>query len=108
MPDTGAAGLNTGGFPQFQALQKITNVQLDTSTASKKVRFGPGDLVSSHGTYTVLTPLSNIVFHVLPINTPFLLCLQEIDRLGYYLNNEIDGIVQGDRIVPIHRKYGHP
>lgn len=33
------------------------------------------------------TPIRLITFHIVPINTPFLLCLANMDKLGLYFNN---------------------
>jgi hypothetical protein len=33
----------------------------------------------------VPTPLGNITFYVVPADTLFLLCIQDIDKLGAYL-----------------------
>ena len=35
----------------------------------------------------VQTPLGYITFHIIPINTPFLFCIKDIDKLGIKLNN---------------------
>ncbi|OHW96520.1 hypothetical protein CSPAE12_04833 [Colletotrichum incanum] len=38
-------------------------------------------------TIIVLTPFRPINFYVVPINTLFLLCLTNIDRIGIFFNN---------------------
>ena len=35
----------------------------------------------------VQTPLGYITFHIIPTNTPFLLCIGDIDKLSVKLNN---------------------
>jgi hypothetical protein len=35
----------------------------------------------------VQTPLKYITFYIIPINTPFLLYIKDIDKLGIKLNN---------------------
>lgn len=109
MPDTGAAGISTAGRPQFVALQKLDrSIQLNTSTAgAHKVRFGIGSR-ESEGTVTVNTPIGTINFQVMPSSTPFLLCLRDMDELGVTIDNLRNVLVQGDKTVPIVRKYGHP
>ncbi len=89
MPDTGAAGVSTAGRSQFLALQKIdSSVQLDTTTAGEhKIRFGKGDPILSEGTIHVKTPVGVITFHVLATKTPFLFCVQDINRIGVKLDN---------------------
>ncbi|KAI0994965.1 hypothetical protein K3495_g13216, partial [Podosphaera aphanis] len=109
MPDTGAAGVSTAGNPQFIALQRLNpSIKLDTSTAgSHNIKFGKGT-AESMGTGLVDTPLGKILFHVVPTNTPFLWCVQDMDKMGVYLNNLQNVLVQGNRRVPIVRKWGHP
>jgi len=109
MPDTGAAGVSTAGEPQVQALQQLdSSVQIDQSTAGQhKIRFGKGTAISL-GTVQVQTPLGYITFHVVPVNTPFLFCISDMDKLGVKLDNLENMLVQGDNRVPVVRKWGHP
>ena len=109
MPDTGAAGVSTAGEPQVQALQQIDkSVQIDRSTAGQHIiRFGKGKATSC-GTIRVQTPVGHIVFQVVPTNTPFLFCLADMDRMGVRFDNLENVLVQGDKRIPIVRKWGHP
>lgn len=109
MPDSGAAGVSTCGKAQYLALRLIDkSIQLDSSTAgAQKVRFGKGD-TSSLGTIIVPTPIGTITFHVLPTNTPFLLCIKDMDDMHVKLDNLENLLVQGNNVVPIVRKWGHP
>ena len=70
------------------ALQKLDpRVQIDTTTAGQhKIRFRKGEALSQ-GTVNVPTPLGSITFHVVPADTPFLLYIQDIDRIGVKLDN---------------------
>jgi hypothetical protein len=110
MPDSGAAGVSTAGHPQFQALQqKLPSITLDRTTAGKAtIRFGSGNALESIGTTTVPTPLGPIDFHVIPADTPFLLCLQDMDRLGIKFDNLQNYLQQGDLAIPVIHKWGHP
>ena len=76
MPDSGAARISSAGKPQVLALQKRDpTIQLDTSMAgSNRIRFGKGT-ATVKGVVRVPTPLGTIIFYIIPINTPFLLCL---------------------------------
>jgi hypothetical protein len=76
MPDTGASGISTKGFLQFEALQQIDfTVQLDATTAGQhKIRFEKGDTVSKRVTQ-VNTLVSTIVFYIVFANTLFLYCI---------------------------------
>ena len=109
MPDTGAAGISTAGEPQLQALQRTNaSLRLDRTTAGDhRVRFGKGSTIAK-GTVTVDTALGPITFHVVPENTPFLYCIQDMDKMGVKLDNLQNVLVQGKKVVPIVRKWGHP
>jgi hypothetical protein len=76
MPDTGASSIFITRKPQMITLQKLDlSIKIDISIAGLyQIKFGAGEAVSI-GTIYITTPISNIPFYVLPINTPFLLCL---------------------------------
>ena len=105
MLDTGAAGISTAGEPQLQALQRTNaSLRLDrTVTRDHRIRFGKGSTIAK-GIVTVDTPLGPITFHIVPENTPFLYCIQDIDRIGVKLDNLQNVLVQGKKVVPIVRK----
>jgi hypothetical protein len=42
------------------------------------------------------------------ISTPFLLCLDDIDKLGVYLDNINNCMVKRNFRIPVFRKRGHP
>ena len=76
IPDTGAAEFSTVGQRQWEALKRVIDLTLDTAQAGKaRIRFGNGDFLTSLGATKVKTPLGEIIFHLLPTATPFLLCL---------------------------------
>ena len=110
MPDTGAARFSTAGKSQFMALQKeMPTIKLDTNRANEaKICFGNGTPVSSIGTVLVDTPIGAINFHVVEAPTPFLLCVNDMDRLQVYLNNVTNEIIGPTTSVPVIRKWGHP
>ena len=70
---------------------------------SNRIRFGKGTAIVK-GVVRVPTPLGTITFHIIPINTPFLLCLQDIDAIGVQFNNLKNILIQGNKIVPVIRK----
>ena len=109
MPDSGASGVSTAGEPQVEALMKLDpQVQIDrTKAGDHHIRFGKGSAVSK-GVVRVKTPVGDIPFHVVPANTPFLYCLQDMDRMGVKLDNLSNTLIQGTKIIPIVRKWGHP
>ncbi|XDG08264.1 hypothetical protein ABKA04_007879 [Annulohypoxylon sp. FPYF3050] len=109
MPDTGASGISTGGEPQMRALQRThPHITMDTTTAGRcTVRFGDNELVRSVGTTHIHTPFGTIAFQIMPTNTPFLLCLKDMDKLGVYLNNLRNVLTHGKKDYPVVRKFGH-
>lgn len=47
-------------------------------------------------------------FHVVSLNAPFLLCIQDMKRMGVILDNLRNFLIQGTKIIPIVMKFGHP
>ncbi|EED18953.1 conserved hypothetical protein [Talaromyces stipitatus ATCC 10500] len=97
IPDSGAASISSAGELQVLALQKTDpSIRIDTSAGRENhIKFGK-DIAIVKGIVRVPTPIGTITFHVVPTNTPFLLCLKDMNDLG------------GSNIVPIVRKWGHP
>ena len=56
----------------------------------------------------VPTPFGDIDFHIVPTNTPFLMCIQDMDRMKIKFDNLSNVLIQGEKRVPIVRKWGHP
>lgn len=109
IPDTGAATVSTAGKPQFLALQRRMPIFLQTAEAgTASIRFGRGDPVVSLGSTLVPTPFGDIAFHVVPADTPFLLCLADMDRLGIQFDNIRNVVARGKLAIPVVRKWGHP
>ncbi|KAI0998857.1 hypothetical protein K3495_g9339 [Podosphaera aphanis] len=96
MLESGAAGVSTAVYPQFQALQKLMpSLQLDRSTAGEhNIRFGKGNAISM-GTVLVPTISGKFLLHVAPVNIPFLLCIDDMDRLGIVFDNIKNFLKQG-------------
>jgi hypothetical protein len=86
--DSGAAGVSITRKPQVIAFQKLDLiVSINTSIAGNyKICFGKRKAVFI-SIIQVGIPLGNITFHVLPTNTPFLYCLQDINRMKVKLDN---------------------
>lgn len=110
MPDTGAAGISTAGETQVKALQRLMpSIYIDkTKAGSHRIRFGDSPECVSLGDVKVSTPVGEIDFAVMPTNTPFLLCLADMDRHRIYLNNVDNVLVHQGKEYPIVRKWGHP
>ena len=88
MPDSRATGISSASKLQVLVLQKRDpTIQLNTLTArSNRIRFSKGT-ATVKGVVQVLTPLGTITFYVVPTNTLFLMCLQDIDAIGVRFNN---------------------
>jgi hypothetical protein len=82
MIDTGVSKKSTAGYRQFQALQRIDQtIRLDTLTKGQvSVQFGIG-MASSIGTVEVDSLIGKVYFYVVHADTPFLLCLADMDSL---------------------------
>jgi hypothetical protein len=86
--NTGASRYSTAGSDQFQALQQTDNsIEFDETTKGQvNIQFGIGS-ISSIGSAIVSTPIGQVQFHIMPLKTPFLLSLADMDKLGVYFNN---------------------
>jgi len=109
MIDTSALKKSTAGYGQFQALQNADqSVRLDTLTKGQvNVQFGIG-IATSIGTADVVTPIGKIQFYIVYVDTPFLLCLADMDRLQIYYNNLRNVVITRTEKVPVVRRFGHP
>jgi hypothetical protein len=70
------------------------------------VQFGVG-YASSIGSAIVHTPIGDVQFHVVEPNTPFLLCLADMDSLQVYFDNVQDMLIRPTGKVPVVRRFGH-
>jgi len=61
-------------------------------TRAVNVQFGIS-LTASIKSVAVKTPIGLVNFHIVKADTPFLLCLTDIDRLQVYYNNIIDTLI---------------
>ena len=62
----------------------------------------------SISTINVESPIGIIIFHIVTVDTPFLLCLQNMDKLGIYFNDLSDTIVKGNINISVVRTVNHP
>ena len=106
--DSSAATRSISGIGQLTALQKIILLaKLDKTMArSANFIFGIGS-TSSIGTVNLDTFMGMIIFHIVQVNTPFLLCFADMDKLGAYFNNLTNEVVQSNRSHLVICKYGH-
>jgi hypothetical protein len=106
--DTGASQKSTAGYNQFLAYGKTYPTNIDTTRAGQvTVQFGIGG-TSSIGSVRIQTPIGNVEFHVVQTDTPFLLCLADMDALGVYYNNLSDRLVTPEKSIPVIRCFRHP
>jgi hypothetical protein len=100
--DTRASGISTARKPQVIALQKLNlSIKINISIAGfYQIKFGAGEIILISIIY-ITTPISNIPFHVLLTNISFLLCLQDINKLGIQFDNIRNLFVRGNKILPI-------
>jgi len=111
MIDTGASKKSTADYGQYLAYKSTTtnNTDIDTTqTRAINVQFGIGS-TASIWSVIVKTPIGPVDFHVIRADTPFLLCLADMDRLRVYYNNVTDTLIGPATItLPITRRFGHP
>jgi hypothetical protein len=108
MIDTGASRKSTAGYGQYLAYKKVHDTAINTMTAGAiNVQFGIGS-TPSIGSIIVNTPVGQAEFHIVKADTPFLLCLKDMDTLGVYYNNLKDLLVAPSRTIPVVRRFGHP
>ena len=102
--------MSTAGKGQYMALKTILpDLEIDLSAAKHSIKFGKGR-VDSEGTIVVSTPFGEVVFYVVPAHTPFLLCIDDMDSMGIFLNNLQNVLFQPrtGKEVAVVRKWGHP
>ena len=109
MIDTGASKRSTAGYGQYLAYKKhVTPIQVNkTKAGAINVQFGIGS-TSSIGSLLLDTPIGIIEFHVVEADTPFLLCLEDMDKLNVYFNNLENVVITSTKSVPMVRRFGHP
>jgi hypothetical protein len=93
--DCDAADRSIEEIEQFKALQRISNVAiaLNEKTIDSSIKFEIDNTLTLEFIDLNIS-LEMITFHIVKINTSFLLCLNDFDRLDIYFNNLINEIVQ--------------
>ena len=109
MIDTGAFKHSIAGYGQFMAFTRdIKDTTINISKAGTiHVQFRIG-LILSMGSVLIQTPIGHIEFHIVKADTPFLLCLADMDRLGVYFNNIDNSLVMKSTRIPVIRRFDHP
>jgi hypothetical protein len=94
-----AARRSTAEIEQFTALQRLNDsIQLDKSIVGSKIQFDI-DSISIMSTIELNISLRLMIFHIVEINTSFLFCLVDLNRLEVYFNNLINELMQKCPII---------
>ena len=105
--DTGAATISSVGLGQYEAYNTIQPSPIDTKNLVN-VKFGKGTTAASIGVVKINSPIGQVEFHVLRTDTPFLLCLGDMDKLKVHFNNLTNILHAPDGELRIIRRFGHP
>ena len=101
MINTRASKRLTTGYKQYLIYKKTYNTVINTSKAGTiNVQFGISS-TPSIGSIIVNILVSNIKFHIVKADTPFLLCFADIDILKVYYNNFKNVLVTLTKSVPV-------
>jgi hypothetical protein len=96
-----AAKRLTAEIEQFTALQRLNDsIQLNKSIVESKIQFDI-DSISIMSTIELNISLEQLIFHIVEINTSFLLCLVDLNRLEMYFNNLTNELMQKRLIIII-------
>jgi hypothetical protein len=94
-----AARRSTTEIEQFTTLQRLNDsIELDNSIVESKIQFDI-DSISIMNTIKLNISLEQLIFHIVEINTSFLLCLVDLDRLDVYFNNLTNELMQKRIII---------
>jgi hypothetical protein len=92
---------STAEIEQFTALQRLNDsVQLNKSIVESKIQFDI-DSILIMSTIELNISLRLMIFHIVEINTSFLLCLVDLNRFEIYFNNLINELMQKCSIIII-------
>jgi hypothetical protein len=105
--DSEAITKSTEEIDQLKALQRMKDVELNTSTTESITFIFEIDSIAFIETTLLNTPMRLITFHIVSINTSFLLCLIDMNKLEAFFNNIINEIIQNTQKHSIMRRYEH-
>jgi hypothetical protein len=108
--DTGAAKFSTVGKPQLLAcIRENPQTIVDWTPNTAQISSGGQGSRGLIGSVHITNPLGMVTYYVLDTNTPFLLSLQDADKLSAFFNN-IDNVIvcKDGTTIPVIRKWGHP
>lgn len=85
--DLSAVNRSTGSFSQLKALQRVYFVELNKTTAGLTNFVFRISSISFISIINLNTPFKIIIFHIVQVNTSFLLYFIDIDKLEVFFNN---------------------
>jgi hypothetical protein len=90
-----AANRSIENIEQFKALERISNndVKLNTKTVESSIKVDIDNTLILEFVDLNIS-LEVITFHIVEVNIPFLLCLNDLNRLSIYFNNLINEMIQ--------------
>ena len=106
--DSDAAMRFTNGINQLKALQNINKtVKINISITDSASFIFEINSTFFINIINLNTSLKTIVFHIVQINTFFLFCFVDMNKLKAFFNNIINQFIQFNRCHLIIRRYGH-
>ena len=101
MIDTRASRRSTAGYGQYLVYKKINNIAINAAKAGVvNVQFSISSIFSI-GSIMIDTLVGSVEFHVVKADTPFLLCLADMDSLEVYYNNLENVLITPMKLVPV-------
>ncbi|POS87232.1 hypothetical protein EPUL_002746 [Erysiphe pulchra] len=109
--DTGAAKYSSGGKAQMTALRQLSpDITTDELNKNEQwtIHFGMGESTAKQRA-EVMTTIGQFIFYIFETATPFLICLADLKKCGFYLNNLTNTLknVDGSRKIPVIVRWGH-
>jgi hypothetical protein len=108
--DTSTFKKSTADYRQYLIYKNTTmdNIDIDTTQIGAiNVQFGIRS-AALIGSVIVKTPIGPVNFYVIKADTPFLLCLTNIDKLQVYYNNITNALISPALTLLITQRFGHP
>ena len=109
MIDTDASKYSIVDYEQYLIYKAIYDVNIDFfKTGAIYVQFGI-EFISFIGFIAMAIFIGQVEFHIVKTDTPFLLCLADLDRLKVYFNNVENVLIskKENREFSIIRRFGH-
>ena len=107
MIDTEISRYSTINYEQFLAYNKIIETVINlVKIEAVHVQFDMKS-ISFIEFIIITTFIDQVEFHVIKVDTLFLLCLADFDRLNAYYNNINDILVQEKSAISVIRRFGH-